>query len=107
MTGLHVDPDSLRTSGQQLGAVAARFSAELSSFRAQLSSFGEPWGHDDIGSLIGTAHEEVSSYAFECYQSALDEISLAGEDLGTMGDLYDAAETAITERLASLRNVLE
>ena len=57
--------------------------------------------------VTGTAHEEVSSYAFECYQSALDEISLAGEDLGTMGDLYDAAETAITERLASLRNVLE
>ncbi|MFX0593172.1 hypothetical protein [Melissospora conviva] len=102
-----MDPDSLRTSGQQLEAITARFSAELSSFRAQLSSFGEPWGHDDIGSLIGVAHEEVSSYAFECYQSALDEITFAGEDLGTMGDLYDAAESAITERLASLRNVLE
>jgi len=65
MTGFMVDPERLSASGSALQRVASRLSSELASFRSELAGFGAPWGSDDIGSLIGAAHDEVSSWAFE------------------------------------------
>jgi hypothetical protein len=63
MTGFMIDPERLSASGAALQSVAARLSAELASFRSELAGFGAPWGSDDIGSLIGAAHDEVSAWA--------------------------------------------
>jgi hypothetical protein len=76
-----MDPGRLSASGSALQSVAARLSSELASFRSELAGFGAPWGSDDIGSVIGAAHDEVSSWAFECYQDALDEMAAAGADV--------------------------
>ncbi|GIF12664.1 hypothetical protein [Actinoplanes teichomyceticus] len=101
--GLHIAPESLQASGRRLGAVAHRFASALTAFQAEIAGFGQPWGSDDIGSLIGAAHEEVSSFAYECYQSALGEIAAAGADLSGMALAYSAAEEAIEQRLQTLR----
>jgi hypothetical protein len=55
-------------------AYIARFTQALSAFQAELEGYGRPWGEDDIGSLIGAAHDEVSAWAFDCYQSALEVV---------------------------------
>ncbi|GAA2713395.1 hypothetical protein [Actinoplanes palleronii] len=70
--GVHVTPDSLDASGQHLAAVAERFASALTAFQAEIAGYGQPWGADDIGSLIGAAHDEVASFAFESYQDARD-----------------------------------
>ncbi|GAB2571186.1 hypothetical protein Aab01nite_04940 [Paractinoplanes abujensis] len=81
MSGFTVDPARLSASGSALQNVASRLSSELASFRSELAGFGAPWGNDDIGALIGAAHDEVSAWAFECYQDALDEMAAAGADV--------------------------
>ena len=107
MTGLEVDPERLSSSGSALQSVSARLSAELTAFRAELTGFGAPWGSDDIGSLIGAAHDEVSSYAFECYQDALDEIQAAGLDVMGMSTNYAEVDQDISGRFGELHARLD
>ncbi|MFI2709242.1 hypothetical protein ACH495_03795 [Micromonospora sp. NPDC018662] len=103
---VEVDPDGLGASGLALGGVATRFGQALTAFRAELAGFGRPWGSDDIGSLIGAAHDEVSAFAFECFGTALAEISAAGADLGEMATRYAETEAAITRGFDGMRRAL-
>ncbi|MCM0675752.1 hypothetical protein NCC78_13785 [Micromonospora phytophila] len=106
MTGLRVDPDGLGGSGRALEDVASRLGEALTAFRAELAGFGRPWGSDDVGSLIGAAHDEVSAFAFECFDTALAEIAAAGTDLTGMGERYAAVETTIRQGFDGLRQGL-
>lgn len=106
MNGFTVDPQRLAASGSALQRVAARLSAELALFRSELAGFGTPWGSDDIGSLIGAAHDEVSSWAFECYQDALDEMAAAGADVVDIGARYTDADENVGRRFHGLLDEL-
>ncbi|MCU7723117.1 hypothetical protein ODJ79_05265 [Actinoplanes sp. KI2] len=97
-----IDPQRLSATGSALQSVASRLSAELASFRAELAGFGAPWGSDDIGSLIGAAHDEVSSWAFECYQDALDEVASAGADVVDISAQYTEVDENVSRRFRGL-----
>src|SRR3954471_2369160 len=97
-----VDPERLSSSGSALQSVSARLAAELAPFQAELAGHGAPWGTDEIGSLIGAAHDEVSSYAFECYQDALDEIAAAGIDVVEIGTRYAEVDENVSRRFGEL-----
>ncbi|WP_433653422.1 hypothetical protein ACQP2C_15855 [Micromonospora zamorensis] len=97
-----VDPDGLRDAGTNLQDISDRFLTELRAFMADLQGFGAPWGGDDIGSLIGAACEEVTAYAAECFESAIEELGVVGVDLNRMAHLIDEDERAVAERLAGL-----
>ena len=103
---IEVDPDGLGGSGRALGDVATRFSQAMTAFQAELAAFGRPWGTDDIGSLIGAAHDEVSAFAFECFDGALTEIAAAGSDLTDMAARYAQVEASITQGFDGLRQAL-
>ena len=96
--GVQIATDVLRTAGNALGQVGDELEAQLNALEAELLSFGEPWGHDDIGQLIAVAYQEVVSYAFDCLRGVLNEIRESVTDLGAMADRYDAAEQEITDR---------
>src|SRR3982751_6953073 len=98
MTGFMIDPERLSASGSALQRAASRLSAELASCQPDLAGFGAPWGSDDIGSLIGAAHDEVSSWAFECYQDALDEMAAAGADVVDISEHYTEVDATVSRR---------
>ena len=104
MTGFRIDPERLSASGSALQDVAARLAVELAAFRSELAGFGAPWGSDDIGSLIGAAHDEVSSWAFECYQDALDEMASAGADVVDISAHYTEVDENVSRRFRGLLN---
>ncbi len=106
MMAIEVDPDGLSGAGQALEGAAARFGDALAAFQAELAAFGRPWGSDDIGSLIGAAHDEVSAFAFECFESALQEIAAAGTDLTGMATRYAEVEAAIQQGFDGLHQAL-
>ncbi|MCP3783475.1 hypothetical protein NLX85_08875 [Micromonospora sp. A3M-1-15] len=103
---IEVDPEGLGGSGRALGDVATRFGQAMTAFQAELAAFGRPWGSDDIGSLIGAAHDEVSAFAFECFDTALEEIAAAGSDLTGMAVRYAEIEAAIKQGFDGLRQGL-
>lgn len=106
MAGVDIRPDELENAGRRLSDVAARFGDALAAFQAEISGYGQPWGSDDIGSLIGAAHDEVSSFAFECYTAALDEITAAGEDLVGMAEGYRSTDIAAADEFVGLMGQL-
>ncbi|GIF45600.1 hypothetical protein DFJ67_0766 [Asanoa ferruginea] len=93
--GFHVDPQALGVSGASLERVGTEFATALRAFQSELAGFGAPWGSDEIGSLIGAAHEEVASWAFECFSAAASEVAAAGVDLGGMAAGYREVEEQI------------
>jgi hypothetical protein len=93
--GFNVDPHALGSSGASLSQVAGEFAAALRAFQSELSGFGAPWGADEIGSLIGAAHEEVAQWAFECFEVAAEELGAAGFDVGDMATSYREVEERI------------
>lgn len=97
MAGIHVVPDTLTGSAKLLRDAGTDFGEKLAAFQAELAAFGEPWGGDDLGSLVGIAYGVVSEFAFECYSEALEELDLAGGDVDVMADRYRAVESAAAE----------
>jgi hypothetical protein len=93
--GFNVDPQALGVSGSSLERVGAEFASALRTLQSELSGFGAPWGADEIGSLIGAAHEEVAQWAFECFAAAAEEVQAAGLDLGGMATGYREVEEQI------------
>lgn len=102
MAGFDVDAESFGESGRQLEQAATTFAEALSAFQSELEGFARPWGADDIGSLIGAAHDEVGNFAFECYGDALEEIANAGFDLSAAGDAYREVEDGIDQGFSEL-----
>lgn len=100
--GIQVSPEVLRATGTVLQQVGDRFEEQLNALESELLSFGQPWGNDDIGQLIGVAYEEVVSYAFDCLRGVLDEIRQSGVDLDGMAQRYETAEHEISDRFTAL-----
>ncbi|MFI6783087.1 hypothetical protein [Micromonospora sp. NPDC050276] len=78
----------------------------MAAFQQELAAFGQPWGSDDIGALIGAAHEAVAEFAFDCFATAMDEIGAAGLDLGGMAATYREIEERIHGSFTTLQQGL-
>src|SRR4051812_38485888 len=98
MTGFMIDPEGLSPVVSALQGMGSRHSDGLGSVETELAGVGAPWGSDDIGSLIGAAHDEVSSWAFECYQDALDEMASAGADVVDISAQYTEVDEEVSRR---------
>lgn len=93
--GISIDTESLDRCGKDLENVAADFSSRLQRFQEDLFSFEAPWGHDEIGMLIGAAHEEVLEFAMDCFYDSMDAIQEAGVDLELAAEIYSELEDSL------------
>lgn len=92
-----IDADGLRESGDRLAALGEQFESAIEQLRAKIAGYGEPWGADTIGMLVGLSFPVVGDHLLECCAATADEYQLSGEDLAGMADDYEADE----EELAS------
>ncbi|WCN83945.1 hypothetical protein [Micromonospora sp. LH3U1] len=106
MSGFEVEPALLRSGGNEVIGAAERFIGQLESFEAQMQGYGEPWGADDIGSLIGIAYTEASTWVLDCIGVAAEEIGSAGSDLTQMAENYELVEEASANALRDIQGML-
>ncbi|GAA2711592.1 WXG100 family type VII secretion target [Actinoplanes palleronii] len=106
MSGFETEPAALRAGGEQVIDVAERFIGQLESFEAQMAGYGEPWGGDDIGSLIGTVYVGVSAWVLDCIGVAAEEIGAAGSDLTLMADNYESVEQESADAMLGIHRLL-
>jgi uncharacterized protein YukE len=92
MRDVDVDPESLRHGKINIGQSAQDTDAALSRFVAELDSHGEPWGNDDLGSLIGLSYQGIFDAAMECFNTNLDVIDDYAQSLGDAADEYDRTD---------------
>ncbi|GAA1850149.1 hypothetical protein [Actinomadura bangladeshensis] len=93
-TGFEVSPDRIKAAASQLRAAADDLADAAKSFQAEVSGFGEPWGGDDIGMVIGLAHGAIFQAAVECFTDNAKELSGHAEGLTRVADNHVRTEEA-------------
>ncbi|MEV6343271.1 hypothetical protein [Actinoplanes sp. NPDC051851] len=106
MSGFQVEPALLRSGGDQVIGVAERFIGDLDGFESRMQGYGEPWGGDDIGTLIGTVYTAVSAWVLDCIGVAAEEIGSAGSDVTLMADNYEAADQDVADGMTGMQKML-
>ncbi|RLP94026.1 WXG100 family type VII secretion target [Micromonospora sp. CV4] len=106
MSGFEVEPTALRAGGDQVIGASERFIGQLESFEAQMAGYGEPWGGDDIGSLIGVVYTGVSAWVLDCIGVAAEEIGAAGSDLTAMAENYESVEREAANAMRGILGML-
>lgn len=94
--GFEVDADRLRATAAELKAVADGFTSAVRSFETEVAGFGAPWGGDDIGMLIGLAHDAVFQAALESFSSNAEELAGRAEAITSVAENYTQMEDANT-----------
>jgi hypothetical protein len=104
--GKEIDPQSIVSAGDGIVSAAQRIRNEVSMFQAELAGFGQPWGNDDLGSLIGMVYESIAELAMDCYNTNTDEIDEIGGLTRMMGANYLATEQNNTDQANRYRQIL-
>lgn len=103
---LNVQPDLIRRSGGGIRNAAQQLRSELQSFQAELAAFGEPWGDDDLGSLIGGCYQAVYEVAMETYGDNIGEMENDADGVNTMAAGYYQAEDNSEIEVNKVRDIL-
>ncbi|MDR7276604.1 hypothetical protein [Catenuloplanes atrovinosus] len=106
MSGFEVEPAQLRAGGDQVIDAGRRFIDQLEAFEARMEGYGEPWGADDIGSLIGMAYTAASAWVLDCIGLAAEEIGEAGSDLTQMADNFEQVEQDAANAMRGIQGML-
>lgn len=104
---IRVDPEQLRSAASQLAQVADQFGLDVDAFVSELDGYGQPWGGDDIGLLIGTAHDAVLDAALDCFDDNVDTMYDYSDNLLAMADNYDTVEGDNTQSFGDIGRDLD
>jgi hypothetical protein len=74
--------NQLNLASGDLDKVAQDLARDLKGIKAELAGFGEPWGGDEIGMLIGVTHQVVSGFAFDQLEGILGDLTAHSEAAG-------------------------
>lgn len=94
MNEVKVSTGRIRSAAAELKAVAEDLTEAARAFQAEVSGFGAPWGGDEIGMLIGVAHDAIFQAALECFAENAKELSEHAEGLRRVAKTHDQAENA-------------
>jgi hypothetical protein len=101
-----IDPDGIMRAGDGITTAAQVINREITQFQSELAGYGEPWGNDDIGSLIGMVYGVISDLAFETYSGNTEEIQQIGGLTRQMGQNYSDTEAGNTSGINAYKQAL-
>jgi hypothetical protein len=103
---LGVDPDQIERSGAQISAAAEQLHGHVSAFQGELASYGQPWGHDMVGSLIGGCYLAISGAAMRSFTSNTRALNDHGDRVQAMASVYRDTEQVNTQEANRVRDAL-
>jgi hypothetical protein len=101
-----VDAEQIKRGGEEVRTAAQGLRSQLQEFQQRLAAYGEPWGQDDIGSLIGGCYWEIYEMAMECYEDNIEEMEDHADRVGAMASTYIQAENSSTDSVNRVRDIL-
>ncbi|ACY96079.1 hypothetical protein [Thermomonospora curvata] len=101
-----VNPNSIKTAGGRIYTSAQQLKADWEAFQAELAAFGEPWGTDEIGSLIGGCYQAIYELAAECYADNIAALEEQADKVKIMAANHFAAEDASVIEVNRVRDIL-
>jgi hypothetical protein len=103
---LYVDPAQIQRSGAQISSAARQLHGQVSSFQQDLAGYGQPWGHDMVGSLIGGCYLAISGAAMESFADNTSALDDQGTRVQAMASTYRQAEDVNTADVNHVRGLL-
>lgn len=103
MREIDVDTESLRQAKVLIGNCTEETDTALGGFIAELEGFGQPWGDDTLGSLIGLSYQGIFEVAMDCFASNLELIDEYAERLRSAAEEMDRTDTEQAEVLDWVR----
>ena len=103
---LNVDAESIRRGGEGIRSTAHQVRAEWQALQAKLSGYGEPWGQDMIGMLIGGCYMAIYELTAECIEQNVTGLEDHAEGATVMASNYLQAEDASAIEVNRVRQIL-
>lgn len=92
MADVDIDPDSLRQAADEMDAVKEEVQALYDGFMSSLEQFADAFGGDEIGMLLGIAHQACSDALTECLGTNITELEDYAVCLREMADDHQASD---------------
>jgi len=96
----------MRSNAEGLDEVVDGFAESLARFEETINGFGEPWGADDIGMLIGELYLGIHDLAMTCFEGNGEVLGQFADGLHTMADNFERAEQDIGTGLQRIQDML-
>lgn len=91
---LDVTPAGIRRVAGDLEKAIDKLDSDLAALANEMDGQSDPFGGDDIGSLIGMCYQAIHSMAMDSYSSNIEELDAHVEALHGLADGYETAEYA-------------
>ncbi|MEU2611827.1 hypothetical protein ABZ570_09630 [Micromonospora sp. NPDC007271] len=102
MDPLDVDVDSLRQSADELERAKEAVRETFEGFQAMAANYADAFGGDEIGMLLGVAHQACVDAATECFSTNVTELESYVDGLHEMAERFQRVEDAAA---ASFRRI--
>lgn len=102
MAGFEVDPDAVRRAAAELQSATDELDTAVTGFAAALGGFGDPWGLDTLGTLIGGGYVAIEQLALKTLDSVIDDLDSYAERLTAMADAHAATEQDTADSFRNL-----
>ncbi|MEU4773986.1 hypothetical protein [Micromonospora sp. NPDC023644] len=103
MENLDVDIDALGRGADELERAKESVRQVFEGFQASVDGYAAAFGGDDIGSLLGIAHQACVDALAECLDTNITELESYVDGLRGMAESYRAVEDDVA---ASFRSML-
>ncbi|SCG35387.1 WXG100 family type VII secretion target [Micromonospora halophytica] len=102
MEPLDVDVDALTRGAEQLAEAKESVRQTFESFQAAVGAYEQAFGGDEIGMLLGVAHQACVEALTECLSTNITELESYAEGLRGMAESYRAVEDGVTDAFRSI-----
>lgn len=106
MAGLDIAPESMHKSAADMDAVKDQIQALIDAFNGKVGEYADAFGGDEIGSLLGIAHEACTGALNECFTSNIEELQQFGQNIREMADGHAANDEEIGKIFEQLQGEL-
>lgn len=92
MASLDIDLDALRSGADDLDVAKEQVQALFDQFQSAAEALADAFGGDEIGMLVGMAHQACMEAAAECFSTNLEDLADYALSLREMADNHQAAD---------------
>lgn len=102
MAGLEITPESMHQSAGDMDAVKDQIQALIDKFNGKVGEYADAFGGDEIGSLLGMAHEACTGALNDCVTTNIEELAQFGQNIREMADSHQATDDEIAKGFEQL-----
>jgi hypothetical protein len=104
--GAEIHPQQIYAHGETIKSAAAQSQALNVSTQHELAGYGEPWGTDLIGSLMGVCYQVITGAAMESFTSNAAAMHEHGTRVQAMATAWQQAENTNAKNASSVSKPL-